>query len=168
MAAQETRFTEINNEKDCNRISKLPKKMTIDNNDVIGDKCVKDKDNNLVLGDKEKLRVWKTNYEQLLNVEFDWDDSSLSIEPFVEDPAIKMTKDMVAEAIMKMKELKACGLCHGIVPPTTMGGQFLQAMGALELSLAPGGLSQIGGLKSFEVFSIMTQLLHFYNPKLHF
>ena len=58
MVAQETRFTETNNEKECNKISKLAKKMTVDNN-VIGDKCVKDKDNNLVLGDKEKLRVWK-------------------------------------------------------------------------------------------------------------
>ena len=75
-------------------------------------------------------------------MEFDWDDSSLSIEPFVEDPAIKMTKDMVAEAIMKMKELTACGLCHGIVPPKTMGGQFLRAMGDLKLSLAPGGATR--------------------------
>ena len=75
-------------------------------------------------------------------MEFDWDDGSLSIEAFVEDPAIKMTKDMVAEAIIKMKELKAYGLCHGIVPPKTMGGQFLRAMGDLKLSLAPGGLAK--------------------------
>ena len=54
--------------------------MKVNNTDVIGDKCVKDKDNNLVLGDKEKLRVWKTHFKQLLNVDFNWDDSSLSIE----------------------------------------------------------------------------------------
>ena len=57
---------------------------------------------------KEKLHVWKAHYEQLLNVEFDWDDNSLSIEPSVEGPAIKI-KDMVAEAVLKMKEGKACG-----------------------------------------------------------
>ena len=54
--------------------------MKVNNTDVIGDKCVKDKDNNLVLGDKEKLRVWKAHFKQLLNVDFNWDDSSLYIE----------------------------------------------------------------------------------------
>ena len=33
------------------------KKMKVENTDVIGNKCVKDKDNNLVLGDKEKLHA---------------------------------------------------------------------------------------------------------------
>ena len=66
--------------------------MKVDNTDVSGDKCVKDKDNNLVLGDKEKLRVWKAHYEELLNVEFDWHGSSFSIEPSVKDPTIKTPK----------------------------------------------------------------------------
>ena len=52
---------------------------------------------------------WKIHYKQLLNVEFDWDWSSLSIEPSVEGPAIKMTKDVVAAAVLKMKESKAWG-----------------------------------------------------------
>ena len=55
--AQETRITDINTDKDCNKIFKLAKKMKVENTDVIGNKCVKDKDNNLVLGDKEKLHV---------------------------------------------------------------------------------------------------------------
>lgn len=42
--------------------------MKVDNTDVMSNKCVKDKDNNLVLGDKEKLRVWNHHHEQLLNV----------------------------------------------------------------------------------------------------
>ena len=42
--AQETRFTEINTEKDCIKIFKLLKKMKVENTDVIGDKCAKDKD----------------------------------------------------------------------------------------------------------------------------
>ena len=107
--AQETGFTEIHSEKDYNKIFKLAKKMKVENTEVIGDKCVEDKDNNLELADKEKPRVWKALYVQLLNVEFDWDDSSLSIASSVEDPAIKITKDMVAEAAQKMKEGKACG-----------------------------------------------------------
>ena len=55
--AQGTQFTEINTEKDCNKIFKLAKRMKVDNTDVIGDKCIKDKDNNLVLEDREKLHV---------------------------------------------------------------------------------------------------------------
>ena len=42
-------------------------------------------------------------------MEFDWNDSSLSTEPSVEGPAIKITKHMIAEAVLKMKEGKACG-----------------------------------------------------------
>ena len=41
--------------------------MKVQNTDDSGNKCIKDKDNNLVLGDIEK-RVWKVHYEQLLNV----------------------------------------------------------------------------------------------------
>ena len=45
----------------------------------------------------------------MLNVKYDWYDSSLSIETSVEAPPIKSTKDTVAEAVLKMKESKACG-----------------------------------------------------------
>ena len=120
--AQETRFTEINTEKDCNKIFKLAKKMKVENTDVTGDECVKDKDDNLVLENKEKPSVWKAQYEQLLNVEFDWDDSSLSIEPSVESPAIKITKDMVAEAVLKMKEGNAYGPSGTVVEMVKAGG----------------------------------------------
>ena len=77
--------------------------MTVNNNDVIGDKCVKDKDNNLMVGDNGEMCVWKAHYEQLLNKEFYWDDGLLSIQPSVEGPAIKVTKEMVAEEILKIK-----------------------------------------------------------------
>ena len=47
-------------------------------------------------------------------MKFTCDDSSLSIELSVEDPTIKITKDMVAEAVLKLKEGKSFGL-SGIV-----------------------------------------------------
>ena len=59
--AQETKFTEINTEKVCNKILKLAKKMKVKNTDVIGNKCVKDEDNNLILQDTQKLCVWKAH-----------------------------------------------------------------------------------------------------------
>ena len=82
--------------------------MKVENTDVTGNKYVKDKENNLIFGDKEK-RVWKAHYEQLLNVKFNWDDGSLFIELSVEGPAIKITKDMATEAVLKMKEGIVCG-----------------------------------------------------------
>ena len=82
--------------------------MKVNNNDVIGDKCVKDKDNNLMVGDKGEMCVWKAHYEQLLNKEFYWDNDLLSIQPSVEGPAVKVTKEMVAEEILKIEEGKAC------------------------------------------------------------
>ena len=36
-------------------------------------------------------------------------ESYLSTEPSVEGPAIKITKDVAAEAVLKMKEGKSCG-----------------------------------------------------------
>ena len=107
--AQETRFSDINSDKDCNKIFKMAKKMKVENGDVIGNKCVKDYDSNIVFGDKEKLCVWKAHYENLLNVEFDWDKNNLSTELPIEGPPIKLEKDMIAEAILKLKEGKACG-----------------------------------------------------------
>ena len=83
--------------------------MKVNNTDVIGDKCTKIKNSKVIVGNKEKPCVWEPHYEQLLNVEFDWDDSSLPIEPSVEGSAIKITKDMVAETVLKMRESKACG-----------------------------------------------------------
>ena len=49
------------------------------------------------LGIKKRRRVRKAHYEQLLNVKFDWDGSCLFIGSSVEGPAIKITRDMVAE-----------------------------------------------------------------------
>ena len=66
---------------------------------------------------------WKIHYEQLLNVEFDWDWSSLSIGPSVEGPAIKMTKDVVAAAVLRMKEGKAWGP-SGIVIEMVKAGSY--------------------------------------------
>ena len=115
----------MNTEKDSNKILKLAKKMKVKNPDVIGDKCIKDKDNDLILGDKEKIRLRKAHCEQLLNVKFHWDDSSLSREPSVECPAVKFTKDMVAKAILKMKEDKACSPSGIVIEIVKAGGDAM-------------------------------------------
>ena len=50
--AQETQFTAISTEKDCNKIFKLAKKMKVENTDITGDKYIKNKGNNLISGNK--------------------------------------------------------------------------------------------------------------------
>ena len=57
--------------------------MKNENQDIVGEKCIKDDDDNLAFDDKSKLAAWKCHYEKLLNVEFPWDSNTLSEEqPF--------------------------------------------------------------------------------------
>ena len=56
-------------------------------------------------------------------------ESYLSIEPSVEGPAIKITKDKVAEAVLKMKEGKACGPSGIVIEMVkTEGGAMLDVI----------------------------------------
>ena len=48
------------------------------NQDIVGEKCVKDDGNKLAFSDTAKKNVWKQHYQCLLNVEFPWDETSLS------------------------------------------------------------------------------------------
>ena len=52
-------------------------------------------------------------------------DSSLSIEPSVEGPAIKITKDMVTEPVLKIKEGKACGPSGAVIEMVKAGGDAM-------------------------------------------
>ena len=52
------------------------------NQDIVGKICVKDGDNKLAYSDAAKKSAWKHHYQCLLNVEFPWDETSLSeIQP---------------------------------------------------------------------------------------
>ena len=58
-------------------------------------------------------------------MEFIWDDGSLSIEPSVEGPAIKITKDMATESVLKMKEGIVCGLSGIVIGTFKAGGDAM-------------------------------------------
>ena len=58
-------------------------------------------------------------------MEFDLNDSLLSIEPSVESSTIKITIDMVAEAVLKMKEGKACGPSRIVIEMIKAGGDAI-------------------------------------------
>ena len=46
--------------------------MKNENQDIVGEKYIKDDDSNLAFDDKSKLAAWKYHYEKLPNVEFPW------------------------------------------------------------------------------------------------
>ena len=54
-----------------NEVFKIAKQMTKTNQDIIGEKCVKDDAGELAFDDKSKKAAWKSYYNKLLNTEFD-------------------------------------------------------------------------------------------------
>ena len=84
-------------------IFKIPKQMKRGNQDVVGEKCVLDDNENLCFGTTAKSKAWKEHYSCLLNQEFVWDQSTLSTVHPVVGPAPLVTVDMVFESVKKMK-----------------------------------------------------------------
>ena len=80
------------------------------NQDVVGEKCIRNDEGNLASTEEEKKLAWKSHYEKLLNTEFDWDRDSLSEVHPVEGPAMQIKNEWVEEAIRKMKNGKAAGM----------------------------------------------------------
>ena len=73
--------------------------MKNENQDIVGEKYIKDDDSNLAFDDKSKLAAWKYHYEKLLNVEFPWDSYTLSEEQPFQGPPIRLTTQMVSESL---------------------------------------------------------------------
>ena len=107
--AQEDKFGDLKSNDQRNRIFKEARRMKNENQDIVGEKCIKDDDGNLAFDDKSKLAAWKCHYEKLLNVEFPWDSNSLSVEQPFQGPPINITTEMVSNALSKMKKGKATG-----------------------------------------------------------
>ena len=53
-------------------IFRVSKQMRAENQDVIGEKCIRGVDGNLTLDEASKNLTWKQHYERLLNIEFLW------------------------------------------------------------------------------------------------
>ena len=89
-------------------IFKIAKQLRKDNQDVVGDKCVKDDSGNLSFDNEAKKVAWKQHYERILNEEFSWNPEDLTADPVV-GPPIHIDVEMVVKAITKMKTGKAAG-----------------------------------------------------------
>ena len=60
-----------------NEIFHIAKQMEKTNQDVVGEKCVKNDAGELSLSDGQKIKSWIEYYSRLLNVEFEWPSGTL-------------------------------------------------------------------------------------------
>ena len=90
-------------------VYRLANQFRREHTDVVGDKPVKNDAGEMSMSEDSKQKAWLEHYQQLLNLEFDWNPDHLSYQPLVEDPPIPITTDMVKKAITQMKAGKALG-----------------------------------------------------------
>ena len=114
---------ETANEKSGQEIYKVSKQMQKSNQDVVGEQCVRDDTGTLACTEEAQKKAWHSHYNHLLNVEFDWDQDSLSQAIPVDEP-VKVEKSMVKEAICKMKDGKAAGPSGVTVEMVKAGGEL--------------------------------------------
>ena len=92
--------------------------MRRDNQDVMGEKSVKNDTGQLSLDEESKKEAWKEHYKGLLNVEFPWNPEDLSEE----SPREPITLEMITKAITKMASGKAAG-------PSGIAAEMLKPVG---------------------------------------
>ena len=88
-------------------IFKIAKQLRKDNQDVVGDKCVKDDSGNLSFDNEAKKVAWKQHYERLLNEEFSWNPEDLTADPVV-GPPIHIDVEMVVKANHQDENWQSC------------------------------------------------------------
>ena len=87
-----------------NEIFRIAKEIVKTNQDIVGEKCIRTDDGELAINEQDKKNTWKCYYEKLLNTEFPWDREHLEMAKAVAGPAIRIEKEMVREAVRKMKK----------------------------------------------------------------
>ena len=123
--ASDQKFSNLDDNDKLSYVFKTARKMKGENQDIVGDKCVKDDDGNIAYDDDSKLKAWRQHYQRLLNVEFDWNEEDLSPVSPVEGPPPIITESMVVSAIKRMKPGKAAG-------PSGIVAEMVKASGELQ------------------------------------
>ena len=109
-------------------IYRLAKQMRRENQDVIGDKPVRNNNGQMSLDVDSKKEAWRENYMHLLNVEFSLSPGGLSEVYTVEGPSEPITTAMVGKAINKISLGKAAG-------PSGIVAEMLKAAGSSGASM---------------------------------
>ena len=98
-----------------NNIYRIARQMDRTNQDIVGEKCIRNDSGNMALSDDDKMKAWAEHYSRLLNVEFDWPSDLLpEVEP-IAGPPPPVTTEKILDALGKMKPGKAAGP-SGITP----------------------------------------------------
>ena len=108
-------------------IIKVAKQMMKTNQDV-GEKCGRDDSRSLAFTDDAKKKAWKSHYQRLLNEEFDCNKTSFPEDNPMQVPAIRIEKEMLTEAVNRMKNDKTPG-------PTGMFIEMLKADGDASIDI---------------------------------
>ena len=128
-----------------NNIYRLARQMDSANQDIVGEKCVRNDAGELALSDAEKMKAWVEHYSKLLNVEFDWPRELLPSVAPTQGPVPPVTTDMIEKAIGKMKPGKAAG-------PSGITAEMLKATGPDGVEMASvfltGILSLLNGKRA--------------------
>ncbi|MCP3892139.1 MAG: hypothetical protein GY702_25195, partial [Desulfobulbaceae bacterium] len=72
-------------------IYRLARQMDSANQDIVGEKCVRNDAGELALSDAEKMKAWVEHYSKLLNVEFDWPRELLPSVASTQGPVLPIT-----------------------------------------------------------------------------
>ena len=67
-------------------VYRIARQMDRTNQDVVGEKCIRNDAGELSLSDEEKKKAWVEHYARLLNVEFEWPKEHLPDAPRLQDP----------------------------------------------------------------------------------
>ena len=103
-------------------IYRIARQMSRDNQDIVGENCVKNDAGQLSLTDEDKMKAWVEHYSKLLNVEFPWPKDTLPDVAPVAGPPPPVTMEQIRKAISKMK----CGKAAG---PSGIIAEMLKASG---------------------------------------
>ena len=118
--AEERELQNVTEGKD--NIFRIAKQMKRENQDVIGDKCVRD-DDGVTAHDEAKRKAWKQHYERLLNIEFPWNPDDLSAADPIHGAPVLITEKMIKEAVKRMKVGKAAGPSGVVAEMLKVSGQ---------------------------------------------
>ncbi|KAK3893367.1 hypothetical protein Pcinc_002801 [Petrolisthes cinctipes] len=97
--AEKARFADIlRRDDEKNEVFRIAKQMAKTNQDIVGEKCIRNDDGVLAINEQDKKDAWKCYYERLLNTEFPRDRENLEVTEAVDGLAIRIEKEMVREA----------------------------------------------------------------------
>ena len=96
--------------------------MAKTNQDIVGEKCIRNDRDELAFDDNSKKEAWSSHYTWLLNEEFEWSRDDLITADPVEGPAVWIQREWVKQAITEMK----CGKAAG---PSGIVAEMLKASG---------------------------------------